>query len=384
MLLTMSAEDKIKLDCITQLLAGKMERELVRQTLRVSDETVRRYLRGYEKKGLDFLEHGNARKVPKNKIGLDFKSKVQALIQERYFDFNVTHLQEILSERENLNVRYETLRKWVREIGLMKRPQRRHTKAKRYRERMSQRGFMIQMDGSPHRWFANQKTCLIACIDDATSDILGAEFFESEDTLNCMKVVKEIIARYGIFKILYVDRAGIFGGMKRQQFAQMKRACEELGIRILYAPTPEAKGRVERLFQTLQDRLIAEMRLENIKNFAEANAFLQKEFIPHRWRGKFTVSPESPETAFTPLLPSVTLDHVFCIKDSRVINKDHTIHYGGELFALDIPPGECIAGHTVEIREHIGGYWSLFYRGVALRVRAIKRHIKGMPWYSKY
>lgn len=383
MLLTMSAEEKIKLDCITQLLAGKMERELVRQTLRVSDETIRRYLRAYERKGLEFIKHGNTGRLPKNKSDEAFKSKVQALIQERYFDLNVTHLCECLKKREELSVGYDTLRKWVKELGLLKKAKRRSKRARHYRDRMSQRGFMIQMDGSPHRWFANRKSCLIASIDDATSDIFWAEFFPSEDTLNCMKVIKEIVGRYGLFKILYVDRAGIFGGMKRQQFSQMKRACEELGIRVLYAPTPEAKGRIERLFQTLQDRLIAEMRLENIQNTGQANAYLQNEFIPHQWRGKFTVQPQDPLEAFTPLLPSVDLDQIFCLKHLRNINKDHTIHWAGDLYAIKLPNDECIAGHLVEVREYINNSWAVYYRGSKISVKRLSRGLKGLPWYSK-
>lgn len=380
---TMSAQEKIKLDCITQLLAGKMDRELVRQTLRVSDETVRRYLRAYEKKGLEFIKHGNTGRRPKNKSSEALKSKVQSLVKQRYFDINVTHLQEILFEREKLSIGYDTLRKWVKELGLLKKPKKRSKRAKHYRERMSQRGFMIQMDGSPHRWFANRKSCLIASIDDATNDILWAEFFKSEDTPNCMKVVREIVRRYGLFKVLYVDRAGIFGGMKRQQFSQMKRACEELGIKVLYAPTPEAKGRVERLFQTLQDRLVVEMRLKNIKNMAEANDFLQNDFIPHRWRGKFTVVPAEAKEAFSPLLPNVDLNQIFCMKHLRTINKDHTISWNANHYALQLPKDQCVAGHLVEIREHIGNAWSVNYRGLKIGVKLLHRGTKGLPWYAK-
>ncbi len=121
---------------------------------------------------------------------------------------------------------------------------------------MAQTGLLLQMDGSPHCWFGGKPSCLIAAIDDADGDVAYGEFFPSEDTISCMVVLQKIIEKKGIFQILYVDRAGIFGGPKRCHFSQVKRALAELGIHIIFANSPEAKGRIERLWSTLQDRLI--------------------------------------------------------------------------------------------------------------------------------
>ena len=117
---------------------------------------------------------------------------------------------------------------------------------------MESPGLMLQMDGSPHRWFGDKKSCLIAIIDDATSEI-HAEFFESETTLGCLKVLRDYIGKKGVFKVLYVDKAGIFGGPKRCNFSQVQRACSEIGIEIIFANSPQGKGRVERSFDTFQD-----------------------------------------------------------------------------------------------------------------------------------
>ncbi|EMZ3823197.1 DDE-type integrase/transposase/recombinase [Salmonella enterica] len=165
----------------------------------------------------------------------------------------------------------ETLRKWTHDIHHVKRAKRRRSRVHKRRERMEAPGLMLQMDGSTHRWFGNNKSCLIAMIGDANSDI-HAEFFPSEITAGCLKVMRSVIEKSGVFKTLYVDRAGIFGGPKSCNFSQMQRACEELGIDIIFASSPQGKGRIERAFDTLQDRLIPELRLHNIIDMAGANS----------------------------------------------------------------------------------------------------------------
>jgi hypothetical protein len=222
---------------------------------------------------------------------------------------------------------------------------------------------MIQMDGSQHNWFGNKKSVLIAAIDDATSEIPYAEFFSSEDTFNCMKVVKNIIKRFGVFQVLYTDRAGIFGGSKRQNFAQLKRACEELGIQVVYAYSPEAKGRVERLFQTLQDRLVVEMRIRNISTFETANTYLQNEFLPGLYSDRFVVPPQNQESAYQTLIQNIDLDQIFCLKDYRKIYNDHTISLDAKIYRFKPADGLSIAGHEVEIRTYPSHAKRAFYRG---------------------
>jgi len=207
------------------------------------------------------------------------KRQVQNLIKKKYFDLNLTHLGEILERSHAIRVKRETPRCWAHEIHHVKRAKRRRSQIRKHRETMEAPGLLLQMDGSTHRWFGDKKSCLIALIDDATSEV-HAEFFEAETTLGCLKVLRDYIARKGLFKTLYVDKAGIFGGPKRCNFSQVKRACEELGIEIIFANSAQGKGRIERSFDTFQDRLVPELRLKRIKRMDTANHYLQESFIP--------------------------------------------------------------------------------------------------------
>lgn len=367
----LSASEQLKLDIVMKVLCGKLSRSQAMKLLNVSRSSMKRYLRKYLKEGPAFVKHGNANRVPSNKTSEVTKERVCKLIREKYFDFNMTHLREKLFDEEKIELNRETLRQWCHELRMVKRSKRRRSQAHYYRDRMPQRGLMIQMDGSHHEWFGKKKSVLIASIDDATSEIPYAEFFSSEDSVNCMKVIRRIVERYGVFHVLYTDRAGIFGGNKRQNFAQLKRACEELGIQVVYAYSPEAKGRVERLFQTLQDRLIVEMRIRGITTFEEANQYLQNEFLPGMYSDRFVVPPQNPQSAYAPILPGTDLREIFCFKEYRKIHNDHTISYATEFYALKPRDGVSIAGHEVEIREYPSRSWKAFYRGEEIPLKKI-------------
>lgn len=257
--------------------------------------------------------HQNIGKPPSNKTCDDVKHAVQKLIKEKYFDVNLTHLAELLQDNESIRVKRETLRSWAHQIHHVKRAKRRRSRVRKRRERMESPGLLLQMDGSTHRWFGNQKSCLIAIIDDATSEI-HAQFFESKTTLGCLKVLRDYISRKGLFKALYVDRAGIFGGPKRCNFSQVKRACSELGIQIIFANSPQGKGRIERSFDTFQDRLVPELRLRDIQDMDSANRYLLEEFIPSFWSKHVEVVPRCADTEFTPVPELVDLADVFVVK----------------------------------------------------------------------
>lgn len=361
-MLMLSASEQFKLDLVVKVLSGKMSRAQARRLLNVSKATFKRYIKAYQQRGAAFVKHGHCGRTPHNRLSLELKSQVKELIQKKYFDFNMTHLHERLQE-DGFEVGRETLRKWCHELKMVKRSKRRRSTPRFYRDRMPQRGLMIQMDGSHHEWFGKKKSVLIAAIDDATSEIPYAEFFSSEDTFNCMKVVKNIVEKFGVFQVLYTDRAGIFGGGKRQNFAQLKRACEELGIQVVYAYSPEAKGRVERLFQTLQDRLCVEMRIRNITLFEHANAYLQNEFLPGLYADRFTVPPQNSQSAYQKLLPSIDLEQVFCLKEHRKIYNDHTISLDAKIYRFKPTDGISIAGHEVEIRTYPTRAKRAYYRG---------------------
>ena len=264
-MIIMDSKAQLTVDVVSKVAERKISIVNAAKLLNKSRRTIERYLQQYQKVGIQFIVHRNTGKAPVNKTPDSLKRQVQALIKEKYFDTNLLHLAELLEMNENIVVKRETLRSWAHDIHHVKRAKRRRAKARKRRERMESPGLLLQMDGSPHRWFGDKKSCLIAIIDDATSEI-HAEFFNSETTVGCLKVMRDYIDKKGLFKALYVDRAGIFGGPKRCNFSQMQRACDELGIEIIFANSPQGKGRIERSFDTFQDRLVPELRLNNIKD----------------------------------------------------------------------------------------------------------------------
>ncbi len=370
-MLYMSAQDQLKLDVIGKVVTGVFDREKACLVLDVSQRTMRRYLNGYLDKGPLFVKHGNYQKEPVNKTSKELKNKVLSLVREKYFDFNMLHCLEKLSECEGIHLKRETFRKWCHEIKMVKRAKRRSSKARYMRTRMKQTGIMIQMDGSPHKWFANKESCMISTIDDASNEVPSAEFFPAEDTLSCMRILQNLVAKKGIFHLLYVDRAGWFGGTKRTEFSQVKRACEELGIHVIFAQSAEAKGRIERHFQTMQDRLIPEMRLRRIQSYQAANSFLQDQFLPNEYGKKFTVTPANLQTAYKPLPKGIDLKEIFCLKHDRMIKRDHTVGWQGKLYQITSPVKYSIYKQKVEIRTYQDLSFKMFFAGKELPIKLV-------------
>lgn len=368
----MGAKAQLKLDVISKVEQGKIPRKQARQILGKSERTLERYLARYRKKGVVFIRHGNQGRRPRNKINEELKQKVLGLVRNKYHDFNMAHCLEKLRDDEKLLIRAETFRKWCHEIRHVKRRKRRRAHVRHHRQRMQSQGLLLQMDGSPHRWFGNKESTLIAAIDDADSNIVYGEFFPAEDTISCMTVLQRIIERKGLFEILYVDRAGIFGGHKRMEFSQVKRALEELGIHILYAQSPEAKGRVERMFQTLQDRMIPEMRMKNITTYPAANVYLEKEYLPNEWRKKFTVKPKNSIPAYRKISPDIDLNEIFCMKYHRAVKRDHTVTFQAKLYAIKSALKHSIYGQQIEFRVYQNLQWKAFYANKPIELELIE------------
>jgi transposase len=359
-MIIMDSKAQLSVDIIAKVAEGKIDIVNASKLLNRSRRTVERYLQKYRKQGIQFVIHQNTGKSPSNKYCDDLKRTVQRLIKDKYFDVNLTHLAELLVVNESIHVWRETLRSWAHEIHHVKRAKRRRSQVRKRRERMEAPGLLLQMDGSPHRWFGNKKSCLIAIIDDATSEV-HAEFFESETTLGCLKVLRDFIAKKGLFKALYVDKAGIFGGPKRCNFSQVQRACSELGIQIIFANSPQGKGRIERSFDTFQDRLVPELRLKDIQDMDGANHYLQSVFIPTFWRDQIEVLPRNIEAEFTPFPEHLNLDDVCIVKEYRKIRTDHTFSYGNKFYLIESPLKHSIAKQKIEIRtDHTEGFRAYF------------------------
>lgn len=370
--LVMDVRSQRKLELVHKVAHGVLSVKDAAQRIGVSERTMFRYLEKYKSEGFFFLKHGNIGKKPVNRIDESLKQNIIELLKGRYFDFNVLHAREMLWEEFGIEVKRETLRKICHKIGIVKRAKKRRSKVRRYRDRSRQAGLLVQMDGSYHKWFGQFESCLIAVIDDATSEVLHAEFSYAETTFNCFRVLKEVILRKGLFRTLYVDKAGVYGGSKRVGFSHVKRGVEELGSYVLYAHSPEAKGRIERLFGTLQDRLVAEMRLKRVKNMEQANIFLQ-EYIHTRHNPKFQVKPINDESAFIQLHPNINLDEYLSVKEYRKVARDHTISIGADRYLILNNLKYSIHNSKVLIRWYEDKTFKAYFGSMELKLGKIKR-----------
>ncbi len=362
-------KDQLKFEIISKLAAGLISTKLASQALNVSYRTILRYKKAFIRKGSLFLIHGNKGRRPYNSIDKELKEKVMNLIIKKYFDFSIRHAWEKLKD-ENLQViSYKTLLRWCHEKKYIKQFKKRKKKVHRARRRMAKRGMMLQMDGSYHNWFGKVKSCLIAAIDDANNEIPYGEFFDSENTLDCMRVVQNIIEKNGVFDILYVDKAGVFGGNKRFDFCQLEDACKQMGIQIIYAHTAEAKGRIERLWRTLQGRLIPEMRLANIQTKKQASKYLMENFIPNQYNKKFMVEAISNESSYK-INFRKDLKEVFSKKEYRNINGDQTFNYDCQKFLIKGYPGN-LKNKMIQIRIYQDRSIKFFWADEEIQVEII-------------
>lgn len=276
--------------------------------------------------------HGNLGKVPINKTDPILIEEVVRLKKDQYKDFNLVHFLEKIKEQEGLEIKYSTLYRAAKKNDLIKYSKRRSKKVHKLRPRLPQEGMLIQFDGSEHIWFGSFKCDLIAGIDDATGKIVAAEFFIGETSLHSMKVIQSIIENHGIPEAFYMDEAAIFGKRDREWKSQISRAFETLDIKLILAGSAQAKGRIERLFRTLQDRLIAELSLVDVKTIVQANQYLQQVFIPE-FNKKFAHPPRENVKAYRELKEQ-NLKNILCRKISRKIAPGNIFSYLNKKYVL--------------------------------------------------
>lgn len=359
-MLILKTSEQLKVDVVSRVHAGKISFQHALKILNKSESTLFRYLKEYQEQGALFAVHKNKNKKPINKTNPEFEAEVVRLCKELYFDFNRTHAWEKLRELHQIKIPKDTFNRICKRNNILNKNVKRKKKISRSRrERMQQTGLMVQMDGSPHRWFGREKTCLVIAIEDATSDILYGEFSKTETTFACMNVAKRILKDHGAFQILYVDKAGIFGrdpvnnfgAVKRDGFSSLKMCLLKFSIHTVFAHSPEAKGRVERAFKTLQDRLVPEMRLANIKTIQEANEFFNNTFLPAH-KERFSVPAKVEESAFIKIHPSTNLDGLFYSVEKRTIKNDHTFSYKNKTFDVVFDENQNYSGKEIEIRNY--------------------------------
>jgi transposase len=345
---------------------GKLSIQEVSLLISKSYRQTQRLIRKVELQGMAGVKHGNIGKIPHNKTHEQLEAEVKTFLKNEYYDFNLTHFREMLEEKEGIIIGKNIIHRIASRNGLVKRPKRRsNIKKHKPRARLPAAGMLIQFDGSVHAWFNNIVCDLIGGIDDATGKIVGLEFFHGETSLHCMKVMKDITVNYGVPDAYYLDGAGYFGKVDRDTETQIGRALEQLGSKVLIAGSSQAKGRIERLWGTLQDRLIAELRFYQIKTMKEANDFLREDFIP-RFNKQFGIPARDKETRFKKV-SSENLDLIFCRKAKRKISAVESFSFGGETYVLE--ETFKYKYRSININTHINGSQTFDIVGRPVKVR---------------
>lgn len=354
---------------------GKITLKEAEGMIGVSYRQTKRIRKAFIEKGIKGLIHGNRGQPSHRRIKEGLRQQIAALSRTRYAEFNDSHFTEQLEEREGIRLSRETVRKIRREAGIMSKHKRRGKKHLKRRERKAQEGLMVIWDGSPHPWFgpSHPPCCLMAAIDDATGKLLAARFMAFEGTEGYLWLLKQMVDRYGIPVSIYQDRHGAlrrndeYWSLEeqlagRQEPTQVGWALEALGIRTIFALSPEAKGRIERLFKTLQDRLVAELSLEHITSLNLANAFLHSKFIKS-FNGRFAVPPREPEKAWRKVTSKHDLDRLISFRYTATVGNDNAVRLKGVI--IDIPPGpkrRSYAKAKVEVRQLWDGSWRIYYQ----------------------
>ena len=353
---------------------GKITLKEAGEKLGVSYRQAKRIGSAIRDKGMKALVHGNRGRPSHRRLSEELRQRVLELARGIYGKFNDTHLTEVLSEREGVVLSREAVRRLRRGAGQGPKRRRRAPRHRKRRERMAQEGAMVLWDGSPHAWFGPEHPpcCLMAAMDDGTGKLLAARFFPFEGTSGYLWLLKTVVKRYGIPLVIYHDRHGALHRNDshwtleeqlagRQDPTQVGLALEAFGIQSIAALSPQAKGRIERLFGTLQDRLIAELALAGIHTMQEANGFLRG-FVP-RFNRRFAVSPRESQKAWREVPREMDLDRIISFRYRSVVGNDNSVRIGGLI--LDLPPGphrRSYAKAQVEVRQLLNGSWRVYYQ----------------------
>ena len=347
--------------------------------LGISPRQMKRLRRKMRERGDRGLAHGNRGKPARNKIASEKIKKVITLARGRYQGLNDTHLTEKLKEKEEINLSRPTVRGILRGAGIAavkKRGVKRHYKR---RERKAQAGALVLWDGSPHRWFGEKQGewSLMAVIDDATGALLCGVFALQEDAQSYLICLRQMLLEKGIPLAIYMDRHGIFRRNDdhwtlEEQLAgeqlptQVGQALRALGIEPIFALSPQAKGRVERLFNTLQDRLVQELRLAGISTPEPATVFLNGSFKAD-FNARFAKPAKQTQAAWRPVLKEVDVDRICSFRYEATVGNDNAVRLGGII--LDIPAGPRRRGYAkarVEVRQLLDGRWRVYYQNQLL------------------
>jgi transposase len=325
----------------------------------ISCRQMRRWQRRYEEHGYEGLRDRRRGRVSEKRVPLEQVEEVLRLYQEQYFDFNVRHFHEELAAEHKIKLSYTWVKLALQGAGLVKKGRKRGVHRKR-RPRRPLPGMLLHIDGSQHQWFCDHRWYdLIVIMDDATSEVYYAQLVEEESTRTVRAGLRTVIEEQGLFCALYSDRASHFfltpkagEAVNHDRLTQVGRAVKELGMQLIPAYSPQARGRSERNFGTWQGRLPQELRRSGITKPEAANRFLREEYIAE-FNQRFSVAASERGTAFVPLRRK-DLDLVFSIQHERVVARDNTVSFANKVWQLERSKLRAtLAGCRVTIHEHL-------------------------------
>ena len=355
----MSRREMGQINVFEKLKDKQMKQKEAAKILNLSTRQIKRKLKIFRTNGEISLVNKSRGKPGNHRFSDEFWTEVITIVKDKYSDFGPTFASEKLLENYSIIVNRESLRlKMIDEI--LWKAKRRKAPLRQMRERKECFGELVQLDGSDHAWFEDRapKCCLIAFIDDATSRIVYLEFTSGETTDNLMRTTREYLETYGKPVALYSDRGGVYkvnlNNPNDDKLTQYGRSLDELDINHIHARSPQAKGRVERLFGTLQDRLVKELRLKGISSIEEANKYLKEEYIAMH-NAKFAEGAKS-KTDLHQSIDGYELNNIFCLKEDRKINNDFTVAYKTKWLQLTKnQPTIIYPKETVQVWQHLDG-----------------------------
>jgi transposase len=354
---TLTSRQQHRLAVLNRLVAGHCTASEAAQLLRVSERTVWRLKAAYQQHGATALIHGNRDRPKPWALTDEVRDHVRSLVAERYADCNDAHITELLAREHEIFLSRASVRRILRSAGSPAHHPRRAPRHRRRRDRFAQAGMLLQIDGSPHLWFGpdHPRCTLLAAIDDATSSVVAAVFRAQEDAHGYLLLLSQVLSTQGIPDALYHDRHGIFQRNPHnrwtlaEEFAgaqdptQFGRALVDLGIGSIAARSPQAKGRIERLWGTLQDRLVAELRLAGLTTPEAVTTDFLTTYLD-RHNAAFAMPPNDPGSAYRPLAPTLDLERLLSFRYGRTVNHDNTVQFNGQVF--QIPPGPRRRGYA--------------------------------------
>ena len=352
-------------DVMLQAMAKKITWWQAAEILGISDRHMRRWRERYVEEGYNGLLDRRRGKPSRRRVPVETVEKVFALYREKYFDLIVQHFHEKLQAEHGIQLSYTWVKQALQGAGLVGRGRRRGAHRKR-RERRPLPGMLLHIDGSRHQWFQDERWYdLIVILDDATSEIYYAQLVEEESTATVMAALREVIERKGVFCALYSDRGSHFwltpkvgGKVDYHRRTQVGRALHELGVQMIPAYSPQARGRSERNFSTWQGRLPQELRLRPIRTLEAANRFLREDYIAE-FNRRFQVAPRQRGNAFVPWR-SRDLERIFSLQFERSVNRDNTVSFQNLSLQIErVRWRATLAGCQVVVHQHLNGTLSL-------------------------